>query len=208
MRYHDDDPDRRTRLRLDLLVALLVLNIIISISLWVDRYRGREQPTQQVATQTQTQPQGGDYLGEGANPPSQSSQMTDTRLPESQPAMQPAAQPAVSPATQAPPAQPAAAPQIKVQILNGCGKTGIAKKAREFLTKNEYDVRDVGNADRQDYRFSEVLNRSGSATAARDLAQLLGIDPSRVKKKPAAPGLDVDLTIIIGADHRRLPFGH
>jgi hypothetical protein len=194
MRFADDDPERRTRLRLDFLIALMLVQIVLSIGLWVDRYRTREQPVQQPVQSQATQPSSIDPYAETSV--TRDNGTADVRLPETAQAQAPAQQP-----------QTYTPPQIKVQILNGCGKTGIAKKAREYLTKNNYEVRDVGNADRQDYRFSEVLNRSGSATAARDLAKLLGIDDSRIKKKPASPGLDVDLTLIIGADTRRLPFG-
>jgi len=190
MRFQDEDPDRRMRLRLDFLIALMVVQIVLSVGLWVDRYRAHdESESESAALSQETKSDPDDYsLGQT---PSQTNGGSDVRLPET---------------TQAEP-EPMAPPQVKVQILNGCGKTGIAKKAREYLAKHDYEVRDVGNADRQDYRFSEVLNRGNNATAARDLARQLGIDESRVKRKPASPGLDVELTLIIGADFRRLSFG-
>jgi len=178
------------RLRLDLLIALMVVQIVLSIGLWVDRYRDRDVP-ESATTQQSNRVNPDDYaLGEI---PSQSGgDATESRMPEPSPVVEP---------------EPMAPPQVKVQILNGCGKTGIAKKAKEYLARHDYDVRDVGNADRQDYRFSEVLNRGDHATAARDLARQLGIDESRIKRRAAPPGLDVELTLIIGSDHRRLPFG-
>lgn len=175
-------------MRLDLLIALMVVQILLSIGIWVDGYRSRDQGPAETSTQ-QLGALPGDYVEpEGSSPPTrQLSAPTEVRLPEPTP-------------------MPPAPPRIKVQILNGCGKTGIARKAREWLARNDYDIRDVGNADRQDYRNSEVLNRSGNAASARDLARMLGIDESRVKRKAGAPGLDVDLTLVIGNDYRRLPF--
>jgi len=192
MRFPDEDTDRRTRTRLDLLIALMVVQIVLSIGLWVDRYRNREEPRQEpIAAVTGAQADYDPITGAQASSATAEPIAGDISLP----------------VRSSPEPAPIAPPQIKVQILNGCGKTGIAKKAREYLTKRDYEVRDVGNADRQDYRFSEVVNRGNNATAARDLAHQLGIDESRIKRKPAAPGLDVELTFIIGADFRKLPFG-
>ena len=57
MRYHDDDPERRTRLRLDLLIAMMVVQIILSFGIWIDRYPKHDQPPpQQAAAPTQTRP--------------------------------------------------------------------------------------------------------------------------------------------------------
>lgn len=197
MRYHDEDPDRRMRLRLDLLIALMVVQLIISFGLWIDRYPKHEAaPAQQAAAPVQQARPSDAYDETGLvnTTPAQSSQPSDIRLPESVPVR--AAEP-----------PPAVQLRTRVQILNGCGKTGIAKRASDYLTKNDCEIRDVGNADRQDYRFSEIVNRGNNATAARDLAKLVGIDPAKIKKKAGAPGLDVDVTLIIGADYRRLSFG-
>jgi len=188
MKFPTDDPDRRTRIRLDFLIALMVVQIVLSIGLWVDRYRDRSGP---VAQAVEKQDGGFDELY--TEQPSQSSRNSEpgvTELPISEPVK-----------------EPVVATKVKVQILNGCGKTGIARRAQQWMERNDYDVRDVGNADRQDYRSSEVLNRSGNASAARDMARMLGIDESKIKRKAASPGLDVDLTLIIGSDNKRLPFG-
>jgi len=191
MRSHDEDPDRRTRLRLDLLIALMVVQIVLSIGLWVDRYRGHETSSEEQITSSNEGREDVDLYSLGQSPT------------ESRPSRE-SVEGAAGGANQEP---PAALPQIKIQILNGCGKTGIAKKAENYLVRRDYVVKDVGNAERQDFRFSEVQNRSNNAAAARDLARQLGIDESRIKRKAAPPGLDIDLTLIIGADFRTLPFG-
>lgn len=188
MKFPTDDPDRRTRIRLDFLIALMVVQIVLSIGLWVDRYRDRDE-AQPAAAVKSDNPFDELYTEQ----PAESAQNTEPGVVEL-PAVEPVHEPIV----------PA---KVKVQVLNGCGKTGIARRAQQWMERNDYEVRDVGNADRQDYRSSEVINRSGNATAARDLARMLGIDESKIKRKAAPPGLDVDLTLIIGADNKRLPFG-
>jgi len=188
MKFVTEDPDRRTRIRLDFLIALMVVQIVLSIGLWVDRYRDRPATATETAVK-QADPFDELYT-ESSSRSSHDAEPGVTELPATEPV-----------------AQPVVEAKVKVQILNGCGKTGIARRAQQWMERNDFDVRDVGNADRQDYRSSEVLNRSGNAAAARDLARMLGIDESKIKRKAAAPGLDVDLTLIIGADNKRLPFG-
>ncbi len=188
MKFPTDDPERRTRIRLDFLIALMVVQIVLSIGLWVDRYRDRNQSVAQTI-EKQDRPFDELYTEQSSHS-SRTSEPGVTELPIIEPVN-----------------EPIVATKIKVQILNGCGKTGIAKRAQQWMRSNDYDVRDVGNADKQDYRSSEVLNRSGNAAAARDLARMLGIDESKIKRKAAPPGLDVDLTLIIGSDNKRLPFG-
>ncbi len=187
MKFPTEDPERRTRIRLDFLIALMVVQIVLSIGLWVDRYRDRSGGSAQVV---EKQDASLDELYTESPSKGYVSEPGVTELPVSEPVR-----------------EPVVASKVKVQILNGCGKTGIARRAQQWMERNDYDVRDVGNADRQDYRSSEVLNRSGNASAARDMARMLGIDESKIKRKAAPPGLDVDLTLIIGSDNKRLPFG-
>jgi hypothetical protein len=187
MKFPEDEPDRKTRVRLDLLIALMVVQIVLSIGLWVDRYRSHDSEPEVATTDRQSSID--ELYTEEANARASRTepQATEVVLPDPIP-------------------EPIATPRIKVQVLNGCGKTGIAKKASDFLARNDYEVSDVGNADNQNYRFSKVLNRSGNATATREIARLLGIDESRIERKTGARG-NIDVTLIIGNDYRRLPFG-
>jgi len=96
---------------------------------------------------------------------------------------------------------------IRIQVLNGCGVAGIAGRVGKWLEKNGYDVKDIGNADRNDYSSSRILNRTGNLTAARELARLTGISEKEIKRLDLMPKPEVDLTFIIGKDHRRLSIG-
>ncbi|MBM3327162.1 MAG: hypothetical protein FJY65_09365 [Calditrichaeota bacterium] len=186
-RYVPDDPERRTRLRLDLLIALMVVQIVLSIGLWVDRYKTHEAaPTKAASVETKPAP---------VFEPEPLTQSTPTYT-ETQPAPLPQA-------TSAPSSLP---PRIKVQVLNGCGVPGVAKRARDWLARQDYDIRDVGNADKQDYRISKIVNRSGNLTAACELARLLGIDEAQITRQSTPTGADFDLTLIVGKDYKRLPF--
>ncbi len=188
-RFDIDDPERRTRIRLDLLIALMVVQLVLSIGLWVDRYKNREvTPAKSATVEVKSEPI---YEPE----PILQSMPTNVEQP-SVAQTQPPSDLGIS----TPPAR------IKVQVLNGCGVPGVAKRARDWLIKQDYEIRDVGNADRQDYRISKIVNRSGNHKSARELARLLGIDEAQISRQSGPAGTDFDLTLIIGKDYKRLPF--
>jgi len=183
MRLSDEDPDRRFRTRLDLLLALMVVQLVLLIGLWIDR--SRSEPAEMVELPVVSE------MSE--EEPLQTHQTTEPTSPQS-----------VDASRTRPPAEAEVAEPVRLQVLNGCGVTGIAGRTRDWLVRNGYDVRDVGNAARQDYRQSQIINRSGNLTAARELADLLGIDRSLISSRSDAPSLQVDLTLIIGRDYKRL----
>ncbi|MGM0380366.1 MAG: LCP family protein [bacterium] len=92
---------------------------------------------------------------------------------------------------------------IKIQILNGTSKSGMASKYRQKLQPLEFvDVVEIGNADRYNYQESRFIDRSNQPQSAWRLKQLLGkgsleIDPSAE--------LLVDVTFIIGEDLVEIP---
>jgi len=96
---------------------------------------------------------------------------------------------------------------IRLQVLNGCGVAGIAGCVGKWLDRNAYEVVDIGNADRQDYRLSRIIDRSGNLTAARELAGLLGLSEDHIKRSTLIPKPEIDLTLIVGKDHKRLSIG-
>ncbi|MBM3328679.1 MAG: LytR family transcriptional regulator [Calditrichaeota bacterium] len=205
MRYDADDPDRRLRVRLDLLIGLMIVQVLLSIGLWVDRYRSQGgtplPPAAQEAFQT---PESASPSTPSSPPLSVLDETPVTQVYTSDPVIE--EPPVVREPVSEPKREPAAGSKIRIQVLNGCGVPGVAKRARDWLARRNYDVRDVGNADRQDYRMSKVVNRSGIQGAARDLARVLGVDESHVSNQAGPAGLDFDLTFIIGKDYKRLPF--
>lgn len=95
---------------------------------------------------------------------------------------------------------------IRVQVLNGCGVPGIAKRARDWLVRRNYEVRDMGNADRMDYRQTLLIDRKGDRVAAMKLAEHLNLPHSRISTRLIPSGLDFEVTLVIGKDYRQLPF--
>ena len=89
--------------------------------------------------------------------------------------------------------------RIRVEVLNGMGEPGDARRAAERLRAMGFDVVYFGNADRFDHDTTRVLLRSGDRAAARRLADSLGV--GRVLDRPD-PQLYLDGTVILGEDWR------
>jgi len=190
-RLVDDDGSGRLRTRLDFLIALMIVQIILTIGLWVDRRPAHPQET--IESLSSPPPSASDKT-------SDKSLLADLTEPQDEISSPSSVEPKPTPV---PPKR-----ALRVQVLNGCGVKGIARKAQLWLVKNEFEVRNVGNADRQDYARSMVLDRSGNLTEARSFAQIIGITEANISKHSGAPSSHYDLTLIIGKDYKRLIFDH
>ena len=89
---------------------------------------------------------------------------------------------------------------IRVEVLNGCGRSGIAFQLARDLRKEGLDVVNIGNARNFKYRKTLVLNKSGKKGLAGKVARAIGCgEPQdRIEKKAL-----VDVTVIIGKDYLR-----
>ncbi len=85
---------------------------------------------------------------------------------------------------------------IRVEVLNGSGRPGLAREATEHLRAAGFDVVYFGNAT-VPRGISLVLDRGGRADAARGAAAVLGI--AAVRGEPDA-GRYVDVTVILAKD--------
>lgn len=190
-RFPEEESDRRLRTRLDLLIAFMVVQLVISIGLWIDRSDGSD-----------------DRVGrskESADNSSNSSNISERRSVQPDP-MKIEEKPRQQFSEQSNQVnEPEKIEPIRIQILNGCGESGIARRAGGWMTRNGYDVRDIDNADRQDYPECLILDRVGNTAAALTLADDLGIDPNNISRQSAGPDPMYDLTIILGKDYKQLP---
>ncbi len=91
---------------------------------------------------------------------------------------------------------------IRIQILNGCGVRGIARRFADCMRNKGYDVRETGNAARFNYSTSRVICRVDDASLARLTANDLGVAEISVDPDPKL--VDVEVTIILGNDHSTL----
>lgn len=179
--FPEDDPERGTRNLLYLLVGMMVVQLVLSVGLWIDRGH--------------------------SNKPSEPAGYAETVQPGEEPTIQASeSAPSSGGTAESYGGSETVSTALRVQILNGCNVPGIARKAGDWLVRNGYDVRDVGNADRNDYRESKVIDRGGNVEAAKELARLAGIPESRVVRLNGSPSPKLDLSLVLGSDYRKLAF--
>ncbi|MDA3886450.1 MAG: LytR C-terminal domain-containing protein [Candidatus Delongbacteria bacterium] len=92
---------------------------------------------------------------------------------------------------------------VRVGILNGCGKSGLAGEWKSKLRDLKYDIRETGNADKN-YMNSIVLSRIKNMKPAFDLAKKLGIPDKDVLLQINKDIVDIDVSLILGKDYKKL----
>lgn len=92
--------------------------------------------------------------------------------------------------------------RAEVEVLNGCGESGIANLFTKFLRSEEYDVIEIKNADNFQYQKTIILfHNQESEEKAKILAKILGVQQNNIKFN--ANGV-WDLSVIIGNDYKNL----
>jgi anionic cell wall polymer biosynthesis LytR-Cps2A-Psr (LCP) family protein len=99
-----------------------------------------------------------------------------------------------------------------VEVLNGTATTGLAGRTADLLRGFGYDVISIGNADRNDYEATEVIDRSGYDAMVRTFAEIIRCKNIRSDTRAADTielGIELnsqnleyrsDFTLIIGKD--------
>lgn len=91
---------------------------------------------------------------------------------------------------------------IQVQVLNGSGLANLAGVVRDFLQpKQGIDVVEVGNAERFNYRTTQIIDRSNNPQSANRIREMLG--SGEIVSEPS-DRLLVDVTVIAGRDLKRM----
>ena len=92
---------------------------------------------------------------------------------------------------------------VRVEVLNGCGAVGIARRTADFLVRKGYDVRDYKNAEFSNQQHTTIYVRSGDRAQGEALAATIALPLEYVIMKPAPELVDVDITLLLGKDHTR-----
>ncbi|MFH1861923.1 MAG: LytR C-terminal domain-containing protein [bacterium] len=174
-----------------IVLLLCILIVITAADLYLNHVRTQPilisqtvtEPTEQVQQPVQTQ-----------------ASVSANLLPVSTPASTPAIEPQET-------LTPPSPNEVRIQVLNGCGARGLASKVRQVLRDRGFDVMSFGNADRQNYNKSVVLARLNSPlglVAARTVAESLGVQESQIRTEVNPSLVDIDVTVILGADHKKL----
>ena len=95
---------------------------------------------------------------------------------------------------------------LQVEVLNGCGVSGLANTTTNFLRTEQIDVVYKGNYKNFNVEKSQIIDRAGNMDQAMEIAKVLGIEKSLISS-------DIDknkqlaATIILGKDYKKLnPF--
>ena len=87
--------------------------------------------------------------------------------------------------------------RVRVEVLNGGGISGAARRATDLSREAGFDVVYFGNANSFDHAESEVVDRVGRPDLALAVAEVLGI--LNVRSEPD-PDLYVDVSVVLGSD--------
>jgi hypothetical protein len=106
--------------------------------------------------------------------------------------------PASVPSYVVPGVVPGAAQALKVEVLNGTGRTGLARVATRQLRQRGFDVVFYGETPAP-VTVSQVIARRVEAGAARPVAEALRVDSVWVRRDLTRR---VDVSVWLGTDYR------
>lgn len=92
---------------------------------------------------------------------------------------------------------------IQLEVLNGCGVSGLANQFTSVLRKNGFDVVETGNFDNFDMQETIIISRTYNTDNAKRVAEALGIEPKNILVE-ASDDFYLDATIVIGSDYNSL----
>ena len=92
---------------------------------------------------------------------------------------------------------------IQIEVLNGCGVSGLADRFTDYLRSQKIDVVNTGNYVSYDIDKSIVIDRIGNKANAYRVAEVLGIKKDKVIQQLNENYL-LDVTLIIGKDYYNL----
>ena len=84
----------------------------------------------------------------------------------------------------------------RIEVLNGSGVGGIARQTADLLTKRGFQVVRVGDADRNDYPTTQIVDHLRNHRVRSKLMEVLS--QAQIEEAPSAS--NVDVTIIVGRD--------
>lgn len=96
--------------------------------------------------------------------------------------------------------------QIQINLLNGCGDQGVARRTMNYLRTVGFDVVEIENYSRFSVQRSFVIDRVGDSLSAKKTAKALGIADSLCIRRIDST-LYVRCSVVLGKDYFHLhPF--
>lgn len=93
---------------------------------------------------------------------------------------------------------------IQLEVLNGCGRDGLASQMQAYLRERGFDVVASGNHASFGIEQTVIVDRIDDDRAALEVAKALGLRRERVSTEPD-PDLYVDASVIVGCDYETIP---
>lgn len=93
---------------------------------------------------------------------------------------------------------------IEIEVLNGCGISGLAQRFTNYLRQQGFDVVNTKNADRMNYDRTLLIERGKASEKTADVLRALMLEPGNVIHKED-PSIHADFTLVIGKDYQKLP---
>lgn len=97
---------------------------------------------------------------------------------------------------------------IQLNVLNGCGVSGVADRFTDYLRAHDFDVVELGNYKvngKVNYNVDEsfVIDRIGNKANALKVAESLGITNAKVIQQ-LNNDYFLDVSLVIGKDYYKL----
>ncbi|MDX1637465.1 MAG: LytR C-terminal domain-containing protein [Balneolaceae bacterium] len=92
---------------------------------------------------------------------------------------------------------------IQIEVLNGCGVSGLANDFTAALRRNGFDVVETGNFENFDIEETVVIARTFNRENAQRVAEALGISQQNIIIE-ASDDFYLDATVVIGSDYQTL----
>lgn len=92
---------------------------------------------------------------------------------------------------------------LQIEVLNGCGVTGVAAEFTEFLRQEGFDVVKTDNYESFNVLETVIIDRRGRTARINKIAKSLGLDTSRILKEVNEAYL-IDATVVLGKDYKRI----
>ncbi|MGE5363979.1 MAG: LytR C-terminal domain-containing protein [Bacteroidota bacterium] len=97
---------------------------------------------------------------------------------------------------------------IQVEVLNGCGVSGVGDRFTDFLRNRKIDVVNVSNYTSFDVEKTMVIDRTGNMANAQRVAEMLGISQPNIIQQ-LNDDYFLEVSLIIGKDFKKLkPFNN
>ena len=94
--------------------------------------------------------------------------------------------------------------KIQLEVLNGCGKKGIAILYTNFLRSSGYDVIDFKNAENFNFNKTKIIiHKRDVSNFINEIVDILAIEPKQIEYN-YDENIFYEMTLIIGNDYKNL----